>query len=317
MKGLYHLCYTSHSEVICRNRNDYGRLICRIAQTSVSTSSQILAYAVMSTHVHLILLTDSPSSFCRRLRHSYTSSFNCKYSRKGTLGDKYFFCRELKHIEHITAAISYVLRNPVHHNVAVNPFSYPYSTVCLYFRSSMERAVQECGYEDSESFPRRIQSDSGRLYRKREYLKGNVAFLDTGEVDPSSFVEISMVENYFGTYNAFQYNLHRRDYQEWARSQMEADKEEPPVTIRNIEPWMEQKQIEAFEKKSSRWYKEEQISDMELCEEIDSEAQRLRKSSYVHLSHEDKMAISTKIRMRHSESNITSEQFARCFGGWE
>lgn len=98
---------------------------------------------------------------------------------------------------------------------------------------------------------------------------------------------------------------------------MEADKEEPPVTIRNIEPWMEQKQIEAFEKKSSRWYKEEQISDMELCAEIDSEVQRLRKSSYVHLSHEDKMAISTKIRMRHSESNITSEQFARCFGGWE
>lgn len=317
MKGLYHLCYTSHSEVICRNRNDFERLICRIAQTSVSTSSQILAYAIMSTHVHLILLTDSPSSFCRRLRHSYTSSFNNKYSRKGALGEKRFFSRRLKHIEHITAAISYVLRNPVHHNVAVNPFSYPYSTAGLYFRSPLDRTVRECECRDSGNFPKRIQSGSGRLYRKRGYLKGNVAFLDNGEVDPSSFVEISMVENYFGTYNAFQYNLHRRDYQEWARSQMEADKEESPVTIRSIEPWMEQKQIDAFEKKSSRWYKEEQFPDLELCVEIDREVQRLRKSSYVYLSREDKVAVSSKIRMRHSEAIITSEQFARCFGGWE
>lgn len=313
MKGLYHLCYTSHSEVICRNNNDYERLICRIAQISVSTSSQILAYTVMSTHVHLILQTDSPSSFCKRLRHSYTASFNHKYFRKGTLGEKLFFCRQLKHIEHIAAAISYVLRNPVHHNVALNPFSYPYSTVSLYFRSSIEGLVHRSS--DSGDSSKVRQSANSSLCRKQGALKGNVAFLDTGAVDPLSFVEIRMVENYFGTYNAFQYNLHRRDYQEWVRVQKEAEKEEIPITLHSIEPWMSQKQIDSFERKSQHWYREEQISDMELCMEIDREVQCLGKNSYVQLSHAEKIKIASKIRMRYP-GIIQPEQFARCFGGW-
>lgn len=319
MKGLYHLCYTSHSEVICRNNNDYERLVCRLAQTSISTASQILAYAVMSTHVHLIILTDSPSDFLKRLRHSYTTSFNHKYFRKGTLGEKNYYGIRLKGIEHITAAISYVLRNPVHHNVATNPFSYPYSTANLYFRSDMEKIVNEVTYGNTVSkrigIDRKNWNNSECLYRKAACLKGIVSFLDTGGVDPLSFVEVGMVENYFGTYNAYQYNLHRRDYQDWKRAQLESDSDESPITIARIEPWMNQKQVADFEKKPSRWHKEEQISDIELCSEIDKEILRLHKSSYVHLSREEKIAISTKIRMQHPYA-IKSEQFARCFGGW-
>lgn len=313
MKNLYHLCYTSHKEELCRNINDYERMVYRIAQTAITTSSQILAYAVMSTHVHIILLTDSTSDFCRRLRHSYTGSFNLKYGRKGTLGEKTFYSRELRNTPHIAAAISYVLRNPVHHNVTTNPFSYPYSTANLYFRSSIERVLAETEATGISAKYKYNLNDVASPYLRNKEIKDKISFLYNGRVNPLSFIEVGMVESHFGTYNAFQYNLHRRDFQEWAKSQMEAERDHDPVTLKTIEPWIDQKRITAFENKSPHWYKEEQITDLQLCMDIDKEILCLRKNSYTQLSNEERETIRNRIQMRRPE-NISTEQFRRCIG---
>ncbi len=87
MKILMHLCFSSKREVMCRCPRDYKMMISRIAQSSVYNDTAVLAYAVMSNHVHLIVQTDSETAFIRTLRSSYTQLFNLIFVRSGSFGD--------------------------------------------------------------------------------------------------------------------------------------------------------------------------------------------------------------------------------------
>ena len=134
----YHICFTSHNEVLCRSYKDYCMMFNCIAQAVFKTGSSLLAHAIMSTHVHMIAVCADPSNLVMRIRTSYTQMFNHRYKRKGTLGDKAFFCSKLEGRRHIAAAISYVIRNPYHHEVCANLYSYPFSSVNQYFKNKIQ-----------------------------------------------------------------------------------------------------------------------------------------------------------------------------------
>ena len=309
MRAPYHYCYTSHGEVLCRDDEDFCRLLCRIAQISETMNAGIFAYALMSTHAHQIIETDNLPEFSRRLRHSYTSTFNKKYHRKGPLGEKNFFSLELRGIEHKAAAISYVLKNPVHHQVCVNPFSYPYSTAGLYFGSAVGKAG--CGSGTVLTQKERVHETLARkLLRRSKPLTDLLRLDDRGSIDPASFVEYKAVETIFGTYNAFQYNLHRRDYEEWKQQQKQDGTDDEPVTLGSIEPWMSREEVEAFERKSKHWYREEAVSDMELCRIIDTDIiNRYGRKSYWHLTEDEKKETAQWLM---ENFNASEAQVCRC-----
>lgn len=309
MRAPYHYCYTSHGEVLCRDDEDFCRLLCRIAQISETMNAGIFAYALMSNHAHQIIETDNLPEFSRRLRHSYTSTFNKKYHRKGPLGEKNFFSLELRGIEHKAAAISYVLKNPVHHQVCVNPFSYPYSTADLYFGSAVGKAG--CGSGTVLTQKERVHETLARkLLRRSKPLTDLLRLDDRGSIDPASFVEYKAVETIFGTYNAFQYNLHRRDYEEWKQQQKQDGTDDEPVTLGSIEPWMSREEVEAFERKSKHWYREEAVSDMELCRIIDTDIiNRYGRESYWHLTEDEKKETAKWLM---ENFNASEAQVCRC-----
>lgn len=64
-------------------------------------------------------------------------------SQKGRIGRTVVFSLELKGRHHVAAAISYVLRNPSGHEVCVNPYDYPFSSIRLYFKSLIISPVQQ------------------------------------------------------------------------------------------------------------------------------------------------------------------------------
>ena len=245
----------------------------------------------------------------RRLRHSYTSTFNKKYHRKGSLGEKNFFSLELRGIEHKAAAISYVLKNPVHHQVCVNPFSYPYSTAGLYFGSAVGKAG--CGSGTVLTQKERVHETLARkLLRRSKPLTDLLRLDDRGSIDPASFVEYKAVETIFGTYNAFQYNLHRRDYEEWKQQQKQDGTDDEPVTLGSIEPWMSREEVEAFERKSKHWYRKEAVSDMELCRIIDTDIiNRYGRKSYWHLTEDEKKETAKWLM---ENFNASEAQVCRC-----
>lgn len=143
MKTVKHICFTSHGEVMFRNSQDVGVLINLLALNSWKYDIAILADCEMSTHVHLVVMADSAnvSGFVKNLRCQYTGYFSSRYgrARHNRLGEKNFFCLDVFGISHIQSALSYVLRNPVHHGVTSTPFAYPFSSVNDLFPMEMGR----------------------------------------------------------------------------------------------------------------------------------------------------------------------------------
>lgn len=309
MKGkIYHLCYTSHSEVLCRKFLDYCMLFNCIAQATICTDAQLLAYAIMSSHVHLIVITGYPAAYIQRIRSSYTQMFNIRYHRKGALGEPSFFSLELKGRHHVAAAISYVLRNPSGHEVCVNPYDYPFSSIRLYFKSLIISPVQQ-------KHSHGVNGKKGmhpRLISVTNSLPDWVDIDPDGQINPDQIVCSDLVEGYFGSYNAFNFALSRRDYEQWNTQQMNDELSLDPVTLASIEPYMSAEEVSRILRQNPGWIKDKRIKDIDLCNMVDSEyVPQYHKKSYACLSTSEKLEISRKLL---KNRNVTVRQVEKCLG---
>ncbi len=302
MKELIHICFTSKDEVLCRCPRDFEIMISRIGHASFQNDTQVLAYAVMSNHVHLVVQTANPSKFVKTLRSSYNQTFNYLYKRQGSLGDPGSFKLTLKGHQHTIDALTYVLQNPVHHKIVENPYDYPYSSMGLYYHSNCPAFFNEA---DSIHLCK-------RLVNKNLKLPDVVKYGKSGIVLPTSFVEMRMVENFYGTYNAFQYLSHRKNYYEWAEKQRTEDEFAPKVNLHTVEPLMDNETITHIESSSYRWNKGNKLTDMELCSIIDhSILRRYHKDSYVELNSRERGKIAEMLAKKY-RYKISDDQIRRC-----
>ncbi len=300
MKQLMHICFTSKNEVLCRCERDCWMMVSRIAQAAVYNDTNVLAYSVMSNHVHLIVMTDRPERFVLSIRGSYNQSFNHIYRRRGALGEKGFFRLHIEGRQHSIAALTYVLQNPWHHKVMENPFDYPFSSMNLYFR------------RNREDYRLKDVAKNARLLNRNVVLPETICYGDNGRVAPVSFVEVEMVENVFGTYNAFNYLTHRKNYDEMKNEQLLENDKIPYVSLRSVEPLLAADTISNLERGSYRWNKSNSLSDLDLCKVIDTKfVPKCRKQSYAELTDNERnrimMSILEKYRYR-----VTEEQLKRC-----
>ncbi len=300
-----HLCFTSKHEVLCRNPRDYKMMISRIAQSAVYNDTGILAYAVMSNHVHLVVQTENEAAFIRTLRSSYAQSFNNIYMRKGKLGDKGFYRLELDGIQHQQDAITYVLQNPWNHKVMDNPFDYPYSSMNLYYRRSHLEQPPYSADRDKNK----------RLLNRNVSINAPVEYGPSGMIIPESFIQLRMVENIFGTYTSFYMLTHRKNYKEWKDKQLQENEASPTVNFHSMEPLLTKAQIQAIEENPYRWRKGNKLTDMEICSIIDGKILRKYKcETYTQLTHHDKTSIISAL-MTQYPYRVTEKQILRCLGG--
>ncbi len=277
-------------------------MISRIAQAAIYNDTGILAYAVMSNHVHLIVQTEKESAFIKTLRSSYTQSFNHIYGRHGALGDMGYFALELDGIRHQQDALTYVLQNPWHHQVTDNPFDYPYSTMSLYFRRN-----------NLETPPSSTDMDKTKtLLNRNVIIDAPIKYSPSGMIIPESFVQTRMVENIFGTYTAFHMLTHRKNYKEWKERQQQESKTSPLVNLHSIEPTLAREQIKDIEENPYRWRRGFRITDMDLCNLIDGQILRKYKcESYTQLMPKDKKSIIEELLAQYPYK-VTEEQIHRC-----
>lgn len=85
MKETFHICHSSHDEVMFRSEEDLIIGFNYLAVTALENDSALLADGFLSTHHHEVVRTDDPIALGRRNRYSYTRYFNSKYHRKGSL----------------------------------------------------------------------------------------------------------------------------------------------------------------------------------------------------------------------------------------
>ena len=294
-----HICFSSYSEVMFRDHEDYIRGINNLVIASVKTGTNILAYAFMSNHVHCCIQTkENPMELHRIFKSSYGRYFSAKYGRKGDIGDLEVKIVNIDGYQHCLTAISYCLRNPLHHGVTNSSFNYPYSSVLAYFRDSLGRGPFP---ETSLSFPRRVAPQHFTWPKEIQFESDGRASLETT-------VDYKQVEMLFKTPGEFIYNMIiRKSGKKW-REEQKCEEDGQPITLELLES--DYYIVKEMEKNERYNYKVTETSDISICTIVDDDlVPKFDVKSVYFLSTEQQLAIG---RHLHSMYSCSIAQIARC-----
>ena len=260
MKKTYHLCLSAGDEVMFRDLDDYNRGFNSFAIALYKTNSTGLVESFMSTHMHLLVQTDYPKDFMMCFRLMYTMYFNKKYGRSGKLGEKLHFTIEVVGYHHTLAAMSYILRNALHHGVAPIPYAYPHCSANTIFMHEMGKRPEE-NLLPQKSYYKHL----GRTAEYPDSYKMN----KSGVFLRESVLDIPQVENLFVTPRMFNFYMSRKSSEEWEAEQSKDQNNSPLINIQSIERGVNTESVEKlllFENGKADYRK---LSDIDLCTEID------------------------------------------------
>ena len=283
MKKTYHLCLSAGNETLFRDEEDYNRGFNSLALALYKTNSTGLVESFQSTHFHLVVQSENPADMMYAMRQSYSKYFNRRYQRSGRLGEKHHFQLEISGLHHHLAAMTYVLRNALHHGLVPIPYAYPHCTVNAIFRKEMGKTHIEKELNQN-SFYRFV----GRKAEWPSHYRMN----DKGLFLRESVLDIVQVENMYATPRAFNYYMSRKSGEEWEKEQEKDNIGASPIRLEDIEQGIygqTKEKMLIYESGRSDYRK---ISDIDLCHEIDRNIiPKYGKASVYHLSRTEKEQI--------------------------
>ena len=287
MKKNYHLCLSGGDEIMFRDNEDYNRGFNCFAVALYKTDSTGLAEAFMSTHTHQIVQTANPKEFMYNFRQPYSKYFNHKYQRKGKVGEKVHFTMEVIGYHHLLAALSYTLRNALHHGVVSIPYAYPHCSANAIFRREMGK------FTDEKPLP------SNQIYKhlsRRAEFPDSYIMSESGVFMRESVLDIPQVENLFVTPRAYNYYMSRKSSEEWEKEQTKDGNGLGPVNLISIENGIllqSPEQMHVYEAGKADYRK---MTDIELCTMLDDLARtRYGKHSVYQLTRQEKAQIAEEL----------------------
>ena len=301
MKKTYHLCLSAGDEIMFRDTEDYNRGFNCFAIALHQTDSTGLCESFMSTHTHQMLQTNTPAGFMHCFRKSYSMYFNNKYQRTGKLGERHHFCMEINGYHHLIAAMSYTMRNAVHHGIAPIPYSYPHCSANAIFRKEMGKHVDD-GLLPEKSYYRHIS--------RRASVPSNYKMNKNGVFIRESVLDIPQVENIFVKPRAFNYYMSRKSSEEWEAEQSKDKSQTPIINLSSIEDGVDIHSLDKmmiFENGKADYHK---ISDIELCTQLDQLAKTVYdRLSVYQLTRYEKEKIAEDLYRKH---HLGESQIRRC-----
>jgi hypothetical protein len=117
-------------EAIVRNDIDRRGFVVRLGQAVARNRWRCLAYCLLDTHFHLVLVTAEANlgDGMRWLASRHAQDVNFRHGRSGHLFGGRFYSVRLKSDEHLLAALVYVLVNPVRAGMTRSPADWPWSS---------------------------------------------------------------------------------------------------------------------------------------------------------------------------------------------
>jgi REP element-mobilizing transposase RayT len=122
-------------QIVFRTRADRRVHLGLLREQASFLGLSILAYCLMSNHIHLIAVPpeeDSLAILLRRVHGRFAQYFNARQSRSGLLWQKRFYSCPLGP-GHLWTAIRYAELNPVRAGLAVEPAAYEWPSASVHF----------------------------------------------------------------------------------------------------------------------------------------------------------------------------------------
>lgn len=194
---MYHVCTLPlESDVLFVTAQDYAAVLIFIAIAAWRSGVSVLAYAIMSNHIHVIIAGEYPLEFFRILKDKLLRYLS-KQGRANILAG--WDCGNPIPITsdyQLRTEIAYVIRNPYVVRKDVNPLSYYWCSGFLYFNPFLKYLPG-------------VPAGSLSLRKRRDLSHSRDGELPpwltfVGDVvNPASFVDIQAVESRYGSARAF------------------------------------------------------------------------------------------------------------------
>lgn len=195
-KIQYYLVTTKNLEngLWFRDDEDYKVGMNLVAQLTVLIGVRVLAFILMSNHVHFVLqCTDEQAiSFITSLKERYSRHVRRKYGIGELLRrNQVEISRIAAENESLEKAIAYVMMNPVAANICLNAWAYAWGSGDCFFRSTPVKGIPLDSFSQRKRFS---------ILRTRQDIPSSGLLLnELGYVDPASYVVVRQVENIFRT----------------------------------------------------------------------------------------------------------------------
>ena len=184
-----------------RDAEDFIVAMNYIAVLSVTTGVNILAFILMSNHVHFVLECsyEEAKHFFDALKRLYGAYYHNKYGtieplrRNGADIQELFLAKES-----LERAIAYVLMNCVAANICADPYGYPWSSISCIFNMNKTSGTGVCSIR-----PHRLRS----IIRSKTVLPNDYILGDGGYILPVSYIKRDFVESLYQSPKRFNYFL--------------------------------------------------------------------------------------------------------------
>ena len=305
MKQLFHLSISCHAETLFRNPEDVRSITNILALTAFAVGVEVWVDALMSTHLHLIVFGEEARVLAlgRRLKLRITKYHRCKYCGEGPLFDPPVFLLRLDGAGHILAAISYVLRNGMHHAQSSTPFGYEACSVNDLFQSELGKTPVSARFISRQDVASFLPRDS--------VFPDHYVMDSKGMILRSCFEELKRVELYYKTPRSFLFQMNRLSSEEWEREQRQDGSDAEPVTLRNIEPGADERSMTTWLSNERAFqFRPDRKSDMEVCMIIDQDLIRRYPGKTVYqLDDKQKQTLARQLQ---NDYHLPLAQIGRC-----
>lgn len=142
--ATYHITARGiNGEAIFRDVYDRYDYLALLAKAKRKLRMRLIAYALMTNHVHLVVQTDgvSISSVVQMIHGEYAAAFNRKFGRTGHLFGGRFYSRLVEREEYLLELTRYVHLNPVRSGLGDRPEDYPWSSYRLYVSPEITQSL--------------------------------------------------------------------------------------------------------------------------------------------------------------------------------
>ena len=174
-----------------REEQDFKVGMNYVAAVAADIPVFILAFILMSNHVHLVLLgtEEDANRFINEFKRRYSKYLQRKYGSAKFLKYNKVDVQPIP-LENEAAerAVAYVIMNCVAANICSHPTQYPWGSGSVYFNATPPRGVRVDSLSKRERF---------RLTHSKTDLPGHWLIGDDGYVLPSSYIKTDFVEQLF------------------------------------------------------------------------------------------------------------------------
>ena len=241
-----------------RSEEDFIRGFNSYAVALARTGSTGLADSFMSNHFHACVETDDIRKLIYHYRTCYSRYFNKKYFRHGGLGEEVPFVIDVVGVYHRLAALSYTLRNALHHGVSPTPFAYPYNSSNAIFRKELGKSPV------TELLPRNKFYHT--LPDKAEIPEG-YKMDKNGLLLRESVIDVQQVEYFYNTPRNYLFYMNRISGEEWDKEQQKEGG--APFNLEKIESGVRMNDISSMLRNEYGRENYRILSDLQLCRLID------------------------------------------------